>query len=481
MLNAITQRYKEDQLPPLEQQGTLAHILHNDAFSAILLLGAASAAFYCANSTMPFLDMTLGEFYQHFWHYQFGLEFHTLHITQSLHHWINDGLMAVFFFVVGLEIKRELVVGELASLRKAALPIAGAIGGMVVPALIYYLINWGSDGAVGGGIPMATDIAFAIGVLGLLSGRVPPALAIFLMALAIVDDLGAVLVIAVFYTQSIAAQQLLIGLGLIAVSFVLALFGVRNSLVYFGLFGLIWFNFLQSGVHATVAGVLFALTIPVDARYETPLFIDRIRELLRRFDDVDDESTPKLVNARQQRIVRAIESECIHVEAPLQRLENKLHPFTVLLIMPLFAFANAGVSLDTEHLWEQLFSRVTLGIVLGLLVGKQLGITLFAWIVVRLKLAELPQGITWKQMYAASCLASIGFTMSLFISELAFSPGSHEVHAAAQGTAESLMTHAHLSEAKIGVLVASTVAAIYGIIVMFFATEKGGGVTARKH
>jgi NhaA family Na+:H+ antiporter len=485
MIKNLVPQKQGKPLPPLEEQGTLHHILHNDAFAAVLLLTASSLAFYCANSSVEFLGMPLKDFYLKLWQMDFGIAIHTVNVTQSLHHWINDGLMAIFFFIVGLEIKREMMIGELSSIRKATLPIAAALGGMLVPAAIFAAVNYGTDGAHGWGIPMATDIAFAVGVMGLLSKRVPASLAVFLMALAIVDDLGAVVVIALFYTDTIAAGQLLSGLGLIGFSFLLSVIGIRSAVVYTMLFILIWLNFLQSGVHATIAGVLFAFTIPLDGRYDPPVFAERIGELMRRFQSVEAMDSQKMVSARQQRVIRAIENECIYVEAPLQRIENKLHPITAFIIMPIFAFANAGVAVDFAHISEQVFSTVSLGVILGLLVGKQVGITLFSWIVVQLKMAELPTGISWKQIYAASCLGSIGFTMSLFIAELAYAGGGHGVAHAAAVAAESVDAHVmrHLPEAKIGVLVGSLIAGIYGITVLFFVTEKPapGAVTRGHH
>ncbi len=486
---------KMEAPPELEAQSTLAHILHNDAMGAIILLLAATVAFFVANTdTITLMGTGLSEWYQWVWHVDFGLSVHHIEIVKPLHLWINDGLMAIFFFIVGLEIKRELLVGELATLRKALLPIVAAIGGMVVPALVYWLVNRGDEGASGWGIPMATDIAFAVGVLGLMSKRVPQSMAVFLIALAIVDDLGAVLVIALFYTEQIAFQPLIIGFVLIMSSAIMARMGVRSVTVYILMFVLIWLTFMNSGVHATIAGVLFAFTIPVDARYVTPLFISRINQLLQRFHDAEDHVNPLLVNNRQQRLVRAIENECIHVEAPLQRIMNKLHPFSAFLIMPIFAFANAGVQIDLSGIGEMLFHKVTLGIILGLFFGKQIGVFLFSFLIVKLGVAELPTGMKWRQVYALSCLAAIGFTMSLFISELAFKSGDAHgavVHAAtvelnapmvpAENSAHGAdaivhkidnrnVQNIHLAEAKVGTLVASILAGVWGSIMLFWAT-----------
>lgn len=467
--------------PPLGAPSLLEHLVHNQANAALLLLLAAVTAFGCANSTMMVTaSHTLAEMYHALWHFDVGVAVHQITITQSLHVWINDGLMVIFFFLAGLEIKRELLVGELASLKKAALPIGAAVGGMAVPALIYVALNAGTPAVSGWGIPMATDIAFAVGVLGLLSGRVPLALSTFLMALAIVDDLGAVLVIAVFYTETISTDLLLTGLVLLGISYTLGLFGVRNSLVYAGLFAFIWLTFLQSGVHATVAGVLFAFTIPANAVYESPLFVKRLNELLQRFDDAEDYALKWQVNEAQQRLIASIQQECKHVEAPLQRILRQLHPFSAFIIMPLFALANAGVQIDFSQLGELFSSRVTLGVMLGLLVGKQLGITGFAWALVRAGWAELPGGVSWKQLYAVSILGSIGFTMSLFITELAFKPhpatadAAHEAPGVVHLEPEADDSHAATgsgnervnAEAKLGVLSASLIAGIGGVLLL---------------
>ena len=460
--------------PPLEHLSTLQKLLHHGAMSAVFLLTAAAAALYLANSSVVVQGRMLQEWYAELWHLNLGVYLHGIVISKSLLHIINDGLMAVFFFLVGLEIKRELLVGELASMRKALLPIIAAIGGMACPALIYSVINAPGDGLQGWGIPMATDIAFAAGVLGLLSKRVPTGLAVFLIALAIVDDLGSVAVIALFYTDSIAAQPLLVGLGIILLSLALARLGVRNAFVFAALATIIWVAFFMSGVHATIAGVLFAFTIPADARYETPLFISRINQLLHRFDVAEDHANPLLVNSRQQRIVRAIEAECVHVEAPLQRIENKLHPFTAFVIMPVFAFANSGVQLDFSRITELYSQAVSLGVIFGLIAGKQLGIMGACWLAVKAGLAELPEGVRWLQVWGVTWLAGIGFTMSLFIAGLAF-PLDHE---GLQGATEHT---AHLADmlagAKLGILSASLIAGSVGTAILLYAS-KGDTQTA---
>lgn len=454
-------------IPPIDEHSMLSKILHHDAFSAVLLLGCAAVAFIAANASFAVAGKPLGEWYEELWHLHLGLSLGEWALDKPLHLWINDGLMAIFFFVVGLEIKRELLIGELSSVRKAMLPIAAAIGGMAAPALVFTLFNYGGETSRGWGIPMATDIAFSAGVLGLLKSRVPASLAVFLIALAIVDDLGAVIVIALFYTERLAVEPLLLGIGLVLGSLLLSRLGMRSAFLYMVLFIVIWFTFLESGVHATIAGVLFAFTIPVDARYDTPLFIGRLNMLLQRFHHAEDYVNPRLVNARQQRIIRAIETECIHVEAPLQRIENKLHPYAALLIMPIFAIANSGVHIEFGNVSSLLMQPVTLGVFCGLLFGKQIGIMLGSFLAVRLGIAELPEDVRWIQVYGLSWLAGIGFTMSLFVAGLAFGGGHGAAEAAAHGTGL-----AHLAEAKVGILCASIVAGIGGVVILTMSSKR---------
>jgi NhaA family Na+:H+ antiporter len=444
--------------PLLPGHSPLQRLLHHDAAAAVLLLTAAVAAFAMANMPFLVLGKPVYQWYADLWHLEAGISLHHLSVMKPLHHWINDGLMTIFFFLVGLEIKRELLVGELASVRRAMLPIMGAAGGMLAPALIYATINWGGDGIHGWGVPVATDIAFAAGVIGLLKRRVPAGLAVFLIALAIVDDLGCVLVIAIFYTEQIAPQPLFIGLALILISFALGRYGVRNSLVFGALFALVWLEFLSSGVHATVAGVLFAFTVPAGARYDTPLFLERLQHILNRFREAEDHPHLRLVSAPQQRLIRAVEAECRHVEAPLQRLENKLHGFSAFIIMPVFAFANSGVQLDFSTIHLMYVEPVTLGVMFGLMVGKPVGILTACWLSVRLGLAALPSGVRWVQMLALGCLAGIGFTMALFVAELAFIGHG--------GGAPSAIAVRHLAEAKVGIISGSLVAGVLGVLAL---------------
>ena len=439
---------------------------------------AAGAAFFLANSSLVIKGRPVYEWYHDLWHIDLGIFINGKVISKSMHHTINNGLMSIFF--VDLEIKRELLVGELASFHKSLLPnIVAAIGGMVCPALVYSIFNAGHAASMGWGIPMATDIAFSAGVLGLLSKRVPSSLGVFLIAFAIVDDLGSVTVIALFYTEGIALKPLIVGLVMIGLSFLLSRLGVRNAVVFTLMFIVIWVEFFQSGVHATIAGVLFAFTIPADARYESPLFVNRVRTMLSRFHQAEDYVNPLLITSAQQNAMRTIEEEYIHVEAPLQRIENKLHPICAFIIMPIFAFANSGVHLDLSSIGHVLNQRVTYGVFFGLLIGKQLGIMSMCWITIKMGFAELPKGVSWSQIYGVTWLAGIGFTMSIFIGSLAFPVGSGIDHATSGATlSQSAIL---LSGSKIGTLMASIVAGIGGVLILFFAGSKSPQPTPREN
>jgi len=412
---------------------------HLEVSGSIVLLLATVSALLLANSAF-------GHSFEAFWHLEFGIHVGDFAIAQSLKHWIDDGLMAVFFFVVGLEIKREILVGELSSLRKAALPIIAAVGGMVVPAIIYTLVNHGGQGAHGWGIPMATDIAFALGVLAVLGSRVPTSLKVFLTALAIADDLGAVLIIAIFYTSEILWGWLGVAVLLLVLLVLFNLMGVRSPMPYFLVASVIWFAFLNSGVHATIAGVLVALTIPARARREPLEFVEWTRLKLDKIQELEVLGAHVLDSDAQQVCAMEIRTEAIDMQAPLQRLEYGLHPVTTFVILPLFALANAGIVFGGANPLEILMQPVALGVMLGLLVGKQLGVTLFAWLAVRAGLASLPAGVRWRHVYGAGWLAGIGFTMSLFVSGLAFEDTALQ------------------AEAKLAILVTSLLAGMGGYL-----------------
>ena len=407
-----------------------------EASGGILLLACTVAALVWANSPW-------GESYQRLWQIPLTVGVSDLIVSKPLLLWVNDGLMAIFFFVVGLEIKREILVGELASPARAALPIAGALGGVLFPAVVYTLFNFGAPGVHGWGIPMATDIAFVIGVMTILGNRVPLGLRVFLTALAIVDDLVAVLVIAVFYTDDISWISLLWGAALLAALFAANLAGIRRPAVYAVLGAGLWLAFLKSGVHPTVAGVLLAAAIPASPKINPAEFLAKSRSILGEFEKAGSADEPLHANEDSMSAVRALEGACEAVETPLQRLEHGLHPWVTYLIMPVFALANAGVVLEGS-LVQALGNPVALGVIFGLVFGKPLGITLFSWLAVRARLAELPAGVRWYRLHAAGWLGGIGFTMSLFIAGLAFGEGEL------------------LTSAKLGILTSSLLAAIIG-------------------
>jgi len=368
-------------------------------------------------------------------------------VSLTLHDWINDGLMAVFFFLVGLEIKRELLVGDLASVRHAALPIAAALGGMIVPAILYAVINHGTAASRGWGIPMATDIAFALGVLALVGPRVPAGLRVLLAALAIVDDLGAVLVIALFYTSNLGWGHLIAAVGIVTLLVMCNAAGVRHGGVYALLGVALWLALLHSGVHATIAGVLLAIAVPARTRIDEGEFLLRGREALDDFERACGPATTVLTNPAQQEAIARLEELGDQAQAPLVTLEQQLGTLVAFVIMPLFALANAGVPLG-GHARGPLATPVTIGVMLGLVIGKPIGITLFSWLGVRSRIAALPPGVSWRALHSLSWLGGIGFTMSLFIAGLAFS-------------ASPL-----LQSAKLGILSSSVVAGIIGWVLL---------------
>ncbi len=399
-------------------------------------------ALFLANSSFS-------EAYHHFFEHKLGFQFDGVsYLEYSLHHWINDGLMAVFFFVVGLELKREIVGGELSNPRKALLPIGAALGGMLVPAAIYLLFNPAGEVHSGWGIPMATDIAFALGVLFLLGNKIPLSLKIFLTALAIVDDLGAVLVIAFFYTSDISMLSLSIGLGFVLLMYIGNKIGIRSILFYaiIGIAG-VWTAFLLSGVHATIAAVLAAFTIPADVKIKENTYINKVQEYLKRFKNIDPNNHTPTLTAEQLHILEDIKVHTNEAIPPLQRLEHAMHPLVTFIIIPVFALANAGVSVAIDL--EQLFStHITLGVFLGLLIGKVAGVVGFTLLLVKMKVAPFPEGMNFRNLLGLGFLASIGFTMSLFITSLAF---TEEVY---------------MVQAKIGIFAASIIGGILGYIIL---------------
>jgi NhaA family Na+:H+ antiporter len=424
-----------------------------ESASGIVLLVCAAVALAWANSPWS-------ESYFHLWETHAVVGGGRLRLDYSLHHWINDGLMAVFFFMVGLEIKREVLVGELASPKQAALPIAAAVGGMVVPALIFVAFNAGTPELRGWGTPMATDIAFALGVLALLGDRAPTGLKIFLAALAIVDDLGAVLVIALFYSSGIDWTMLMYGGITLIVLLGANRGGIRRPSVYTVLGIVLWFFFLKSGVHATIAGVLLATTIPSRTRINVPEFVASARDYLERFEADGLRPDPAHpLTPQQEAALERLEEAAESVQSPLLSIEHAIVPWVAFGIMPLFALANAGVALEPEVVGG-LGSPVVMGIALGLLMGKPIGVGLASWIAVRLGFAGLPAGVRGTHLVGVGFLAGIGFTMSLFIAGLAF-----------EGTTLEL--------SKVGVLAASSVAGIIGYAILRGRGNPGAVTRAR--
>jgi NhaA family Na+:H+ antiporter len=387
--------------------------IHRQTTSGLLLVVSAVIALVLANGP-------LAPLYRHVIELPLGLSIGNWTIEKTLHHWVNDGLMAFFFFVVGMELKREMLVGELAAPRQAALPIAAAIGGMVVPALLYYSLNPEGPAARGWGVPMATDIAFAVGALALLAARVPKALITFLVALAIVDDLGAVLVIALFYTEKLALGWLAVATGVIGILVVFNLLGVRRPIPYFLVAVALWFALLESGVHATLAGVIGAFTVPARPRYDPRAFSTQMKRLMARFDASYRPDSSILVNDELRAVVQALDNGVVAVQAPLQRLEHIWHMPVAFLVIPVFALINAGIPLETGALDRTLFHPVALGVVSGLVLGKFIGITGASWLALQLGLGTLPAGTRFAQIAGVALLGGIGFTMSIFIAELGF-------------------------------------------------------------
>ncbi|MBU0631267.1 Na+/H+ antiporter NhaA [bacterium] len=422
------------------------HFIHAQTTTGMILMFMTALALILANTP-------LAETYTHFFHTKVDISVGAWQFSHTIHHWINDGLMAIFFFIIGLEIKREILAGELSNVKVAILPILAAIGGMAFPALIYSSINSSTVGASGWGIPMATDIAFAISALVLLGKRIPTALVTFLVALAIVDDLGAVLVIAIFYTD----QIVFLPLALAGISFLVLIsfnrFGIHMILPYFIVGLLMWFFMLESGVHATIAGVIAAMAIPSKPK-QTPLdFTADARKLLNQYDKYPV-STDHRMHEEQKAILINMQDRIDAVGTPAARLERNLHLPVALIIIPLFALANAGITVDFSSIGSTIMENVSLGIVSGLILGKVLGIFGVSWLAIKLKLAKLPQGSTMSQIFGVAFLGGIGFTMSIFVADLAFL-GNDEL----------------IFQAKVGILSASLFAGLFGYFWLRFVSK----------
>ncbi|HXK33887.1 MAG TPA: Na+/H+ antiporter NhaA [Dehalococcoidia bacterium] len=427
----------------------LQEFLSTESAGGILLLIGAAAALIWVNA--PF-----GDTYEDFWHTRIVVDLDAIRIDESLVHWVNDAAMAVFFFVVGMEIKREFVAGELANRRSAMLPICAALGGMIAPAAIYFAINAGSGGESldGWGIPMATDIAFAVGILTLVKG-VPLGLKVFLLALAIVDDLGAIAVIAIFYTDDLSLPWLLGGIGMLGVVLAMNRLGVRDVFLYLIAGVVTWLMVYESGVHATVAGVALGLITPLRPLIDRATFASTSQELIshvsRRDTRTPDEAADELSALRE------LEELSRESQPVLERLEHALHPWTSYIIIPIFALANAGVAVSGDAIGDAAGSTVTLGVIAGLAIGKPLGIFAFGWVAVRAGIASLPSGTSWRQFLAVGQIAGIGFTVSLFISGLAFT--DPEI----------------IDASKIGILTASAISAAVGLIALRIVSRSPGG------
>lgn len=422
--------------------------VHRQTTSGLLLMATAILALVLANSG-------LASVYQHWVHTPVGFNVGDWGLEKTLHHWVNDGLMALFFFLVGLELKREILVGELAVPRQAALPIIAAIGGMVIPALVYFAFNPDGEAARGWGIPMATDIAFAIGALVLLASRVPKALITFLVALAIVDDLGAVMVIALFYTDQLVIEALMAAAVILAVLIVCNLAGIRQPLPYFLLGVLLWFVLLKSGVHATLAGILTAFTIPARPKYEPVHFSRHVRKLMERFDACHQSDKSIMTNQDLRAVVQTLENGVHKVETPLQRLEHGLQMPVAFLVIPIFAFINAGIPMHFSDLGTTLSHPVTLGVSLGLVMGKFIGIVGASWLALKFGIGQLPAQTSFSHIAGVALLAGIGFTMAIFIAELGFASQPE-----------------YLLMAKTGILFASLLAGISGFTWLWLISKK---------
>jgi Na+:H+ antiporter, NhaA family len=436
--NAPWEKAFDQILTPIEV------FIHRQTTSGILLFGCAIVAMFIANSGYaPGYEKLLKTY--------FTVSFGEWELSLSLHHWINDFVMAWFFLLVGLELKREIQVGELSDIRKAMLPIMAAIGGMVIPASFYLMLNPSGHMADGWGIPMATDIAFAIGAIALLGARVPKSLVMFLVALAIVDDLGAIAVIALFYTQELDISALIYAGITTVLLMTLNLGGIRRSLPYMLIGAFLWLFLLKSGVHATLAGVILAFTIPAKPKYDPEAFSSQIKRLTRMFDGAYRPGEDIVRNDRLRSYVQSLESGVRLVQAPLQVIEHALHLPVTYLVIPIFALANAGLPFEVLQ-GDAMTHPITLGVIFGLVGGKLIGIAGATWIGWKLGLGKLPEGCNFQHIIGVSLLGGIGFTMSIFIAELGFATNAED-----------------LLMAKAGIVVGSLIAGISGFLCLYYA------------
>ena len=414
--------------------------VHSEVTGSFLLLICSVVALAWANS--PWAD----RYFELIGTY-IGVSWGEATFKLSLQHWVNDFLMAIFFFVIGLEIKREIAVGELSSFDQAVLPVSAAVGGMLIPAALFLAVNMGGEGARGWGIPMATDIAFALGILSLFGKRAPLGLKVFLTALAIADDIGAVLVIALFYTETIRITPLIVSLLFLIGIRIASRAGIRQPAVYIVLALAVWGAEFLSGIHATVAGILVAMMVPVQARLDPAEFRRRVGKRVEELDEVELTRDSMVLEKEQLAALEDLHLAAADMRPPGITLEHAMHPLVVFLILPLFALCNAGVAIDSGVVGS-LAHPIGLGILLGLVVGKQIGVVGFTWLIVRTGKARLPTGVTWGQVWGAGCLAGVGFTMSLFVSDLAYDSVEF------------------VNIAKVGILAASLIAGIIGMLVL---------------
>lgn len=419
--------------------------INAESFSGVLLFFVTILALILSNSPLrgPFESL---------WQYEIGIKSDNFTLVKPLILWINDGLMAIFFFLIGLEIKREILLGELNSVKKASLPVFAAIGGILIPLLFYILLNNNSETANGWGIPMATDIAFTLAILRLLGNRVPLSLKIFLTAFAIIDDIGAVMVIALFYSGNIAWNLLLYAAILLAILYLLSYLKIHSKFLLLIFGAIVWFLFLKAGIHPTIAGILLAFAVPVRQKINEFAFVEGLRNITSRMtDDSNTNILPVLTNNQIEEIDNI--EECIRkVQSPLQQLESRLHDWVAYLIMPVFALSNAGINLSDG---SNIDIALAINIAVSLFLGKAIGVSLFSYLSIRLNISSLPDNVRFNQVIGIAILAGVGFTMSLFIGGLAF--GSNMVF---------------LSSAKIGIIAGSVISGITGYLLLRYGGPK---------
>jgi len=427
-----------------------SRFIHNQTTGAMLLLGATVLALILANTSFQPLYAALEEV-------KIGFFVQDFELSKTLHHWVNDGLMVLFFFLLGLEIKREFIAGELQTFSQSSTVVMAAIGGMVFPALIYISLNLGEETVSGWGIPMATDAAFALGALVVLGSRIPSELKVFLVALAIVDDIGAIIVIALFYTDTLQTNYLWLAAGVLATLMAINRLGIRSSMLYLLLGIALWYVVLQSGVHATIAGVLAAFAIPARPRAHPHKTAEKLQQAATEMEEIDKENPEHhiLGSSKKDSILESVEQQAKDTRTPLRSWENFMERPVSLLIVPLFAFLNAGIILSVSTLQAMETSSLAHGIILGLVVGKPLGIVFMTWLNLKLGWGTLPENVTMWHLLAVGMLAGIGFTMSIFVATLSF-----------EGATELL------TEAKASIMLATSIAGLTGISLLLVLNKR---------